>query len=116
MYGNAMRGIQHAPPPFVPQMPGGFNPGQVSPVGMPGAMGGPGQNQGGGWLGAIRGALGDLTGMEQMYLGASALGGVSDWWEGRQDRKFRERVYDEGREDDINHRRRMGQALNRAWG
>ena len=123
-YGPALRnrmgpgmgmGYQSAPDPFVPQRPGGFNP---PPVWGPTGGGNPRpqinpDSGGGGWLDALKRSL---SSPEGLYLGASALGGIGDWWERREDRKLRERMYDEGRQDEIDHRKAMGRALSARWG
>lgn len=126
MYGQAFRHTSYAPPPGnfspggiygPPDLSGGFTPmgvgGRVDPMGarLPPRGGG-----GGGWLNAITDALGGLTGMEQAYLASSAIGGVANWIERKKDRELRERIYEEGREDEQRRSRRMGESLSRAWG
>jgi len=118
MWGNAFRNTVAGPGlPQVPsqgQLPWGQQgPQTMFPVGggAPQMVGGA-PEQGGGWLGGIRKALGGLGGMEALYLGAGAAGGVMDWWEQKKQRELIEREMDEEKQ----RRSNVGASLNRAWG
>lgn len=94
-------------------------PGQLQPTmgGAPPVAGG-----GGGWLGALgRGVSdftgwGDMEGMERAQLLFGVGGGVADYFERRGEREEEKRRYEQGLEEDRQHRRRMGEALQKAWG
>ena len=70
----------------------------------------------GGWLNAIKESLGDLDPLDQAFLGASAVGGIANWWEGRGDRKENKRRYEDQMAEGRQHRQRMGENWNRAVG
>ena len=124
-------GYQSAPPPFqigAPRMPD-MGPGMMQPGSGFGGMlqnpqpalstpGGPKAPKGSasGWLDAIKASLGEMDPADQLYLGASAIGGIANWWERRQDRNEDKRRYEEQMEQQRRHRAAMGNSWNATYG
>lgn len=96
----------HTPLPWVPPIsnrPVGMGQGEFGRV-LAGQYG-----DGGGQPGRRLG-FGDLTGLDWAMLGTSAAGALGEYMETRADRKLRERMYEEEREDERRRARNMGSA------